>query len=190
MIVELDTDILDKVGDLTLGQLVFITLVLDENQNNHQDVSQLISLVSDDDIQALVNRDLLTIEECADSKVYKHTQKLTDLLSFSKSMFDEFYEEFPAIVYRPDGLRSFLRTNMNRCRKLYGQIVGKSRAKHEHIMECLREEIRQKHMTNKMGYMKTMWRWLTNNEWEMIEEQVKYKDVINPNENSYGTDIL
>ena len=29
-------------------------------------------------------------------------------------------------------------------------------------------------MTGKLSYMKTMWKWLTQREWEVIEEQMQY----------------
>lgn len=87
-------------------------------------------------------------------------------------MFDEFYEVFPVYVIRPDGTKGFLRANVNKCRKEYNRIIGKSKAMHEHIMACLRYEIDNKMQTGKIGYMKTMWKWLTQHEWECYEEQM------------------
>lgn len=192
MILELDISILDKIEDLTLGQLVFLSLVLNESQNNYQSVSQLISRVEEAEIQDLIDRELLSVEIIADSKVYKKTDKLEQLLETSKSMFDEFYELFPAIIVRPDGLKGYLRTNMHKCRKLYNQIIGGSKAKHQHIVSCLRTEISQRMRTNRLGYMKTMWRWLTNQEWEVIEEQMKDEQgsLVHREIETYGTTIL
>lgn len=103
-------------------------------------------------------------------------------------MFDMFYDQFPVYVMRPDGTKGFLRANVNKCRKEYNRIVGKSKAMHEHIMDCLKYEIDERMRTGKIGYMKTMWKWLTQHEWETIEEQMK---VETPNQNyyNYGTDI-
>ena len=89
--------------------------------------------------------------------------------------FDEFYEVFPVYVTRPDGTKGFLRSNLNKCRKEYNRIVGKSRAMHEHLLNCLNWEINNKMMTGKLGYMKTMWKWLTQQEWESLEEQMQYE---------------
>ena len=38
MILELDTTLLNMFNELSINQLVFLTLVLNENQNNNQDV--------------------------------------------------------------------------------------------------------------------------------------------------------
>ena len=38
MILELDTTLLDIFGEISINQLVFLTLVLNDNQSNNQDV--------------------------------------------------------------------------------------------------------------------------------------------------------
>lgn len=190
MILELDISLLDKIEELSLGQLVFLNLVLNENQPKNQSVSQLLSLVSETEIQDLIDRQLLSVEHIDSNMVYNKTDLLDKLLKMEKSQFDEFYDLFPAIVHRPDGLKGYLRTNVNKCRKLYGQIVGQSKAKHEHIMACLKTEITHKTLTGKLGYMKTMWRWLCNSEWEATEEQMKDEANNTVIPNSYGTAVL
>ena len=88
---------------------------------------------------------------------------------------------------RPDGTKGFLRSNINKCRKEYNRTVGKSKAMHEHIMNCLRKEIDDKMMTGKLGYMKTMWKWITQHEWEAIEEQMYNEPVTS---DAYGTSCI
>jgi hypothetical protein len=58
---------------------------------------------------------------------------------------------------------------------------------HEHVMNCLRKEIDDKMMTGKLGYMKTMWKWITQHEWEVIEEQMYNEPV---NSDTYGTSCI
>ena len=41
-------------------------------------------------------------------------------------------------------------------------------------------------ITGKIGYMKTMWKWLTQNEWEVIEEQMSYESEIPVSYGEYG----
>lgn len=190
MILELDISLLDKIGDLSLGQLVFLNLVLNDNQTNHQNVSQLLSLVSETEIQDLIDRELLSIEINDSNKIYSKTDTLDQILGFKQTKFDEFYDLFPAIVQRPDGLRGYLRTNSSKCRKLYNQIIGGSIAKHEHIVGCLKTEITNKTLTGKLGYMKTMWRWLCNQEWEVTEEQMKDESNNIVTIETYGTTVL
>ncbi len=180
MILELDTSLLDRL-DISINQLVFITLVLNDIKKVNQDIQKLLSLINEEEIQELISQGLLSIHYDGDTKVIEKTDKLTQLIKEDKSFFDYFYDEFPVYVTRPDGTKGFLRSNISKCRKEYNRIVGKSKAMHEHIMECLRYEVNNKAITGQLGYMKTMWKWLTQHEWETIEEQMKYM------EEEYGT---
>ena len=40
-------------------------------------------------------------------------------------------------------------------------------------------------ITGKLGYFKTMWKWLTQQEWEVIEEQLQYEQGNNPVNNEF-----
>lgn len=188
MILEIDTSILDRIPNLSINQLVFLTLVLSDIKVINQDIQKLLSLVNEEEIHELELQGLIlvTLDESG-SQVISKTEKLASLLKEDKTMFDEFYDQFPVYVTRPDGTKGFLRSNINKCRKEYNRIIGKSKAMHEHIMNCLRYEIDNKMQTGKMGYMKTMWKWLTQHEWETIEEQMKLEEPIDYN---YGTDIF
>ena len=188
MILEIDTSILDRIPNLSINQLVFLTLVLSDIKVINQDIQKLLSLVNEEEIHELELQGLILITlDKSGSQVISKTEKLASLLKEDKTMFDEFYDQFPVYVTRPDGTKGFLRSNINKCRKEYNHIVGKSKAMHEHIMNCLRYEIDNKMQTGKMGYMKTMWKWLTQHEWETIEEQMKLEEPVVYN---YGTDIF
>lgn len=185
MILELDTSLLETLN-ISINQLVFISLVSNENQKNHQDILKLLSRVKEEEIQELVQRNIIIKEYRNNAVLYQLSDKVINALKQKQdNMFDEFYEAFPIYVIRPDGTKGFLRANVNKCRKEYNRIVGKSRAMHEHIMNCLQYELDDKIRTGKMSYMKTMWKWLTQHEWECYEEQLKIKE-----EDSYGTDII
>lgn len=184
MILELDTSLL-KTLNISINQLLFISLILNENQKDHQDIQELLSRVNEEEIQDLINRNLVIIEYYSNGIKYQLTDTALSTIKKPDTMFDEFYETFPVYVIRPDGTKGFLRANVNKCRKEYNRIIGKSRAMHEHIMQCLRYEIDDKMRTGKLSYMKTMWKWLTQHEWECYEEQLKIKE-----EDQYGTNIL
>lgn len=189
MILEIDTSILDRIPNLSINQLVFLTLVLSDIKTINQDIQKLLSLVNEEEKQELVSQGLITITNNSDgSQVISKTEKLSDLLKEDRTMFDEFYDLFPVYVIRPDGTKGFLRANINKCRKEYNRIIGKSKAMHEHIMNCLKYEIEDKMSTGKLGYMKTMWKWLTQHEWETYEEQMKVEEPI-IEFNNYGTEI-
>ena len=188
MILEIDTSILDRIPTLSINQLVFLTLVLNDIKTINQDIQRLLSLVNEEEIQELETQGLISIQYDRDTQVISKTEKLEELLKEDKAMFDMFYDQFPVYVMRPDGTKGFLRANINKCRKEYNRIIGKSKAMHEHLLKCLQYEIEDKMRTGKIGYMKTMWKWLTQHEWETIEEQMK---VESPNQDyyNYGTDI-
>ena len=187
MILELDTSLLSRY-DLSLNQLVFTSLVLNENQTNNQDIHELLSRVNEEEILNLVQRGIIVVTTSDDEQIYSPSKELLEFTKKGKdSMFDEFYEVFPVYVIRPDGTKGFLRANINKCRKEYNRIIGKSLAMHEHIMNCLKYEIDDKMRTGKIGYMKTMWKWLTQHEWECYEEEITEQPTT---ENLYGTGVF
>ena len=187
MILELDTSLLNKFN-ISINQLVFIGLVLNENQTNNQDIQELLSRVNEEEIQDLIQRNIVVVTTSDNNKIYSPSKELIEFIKKDKdNMFDQFYEVFPVYVIRPDGTKGFLRSNVNKCRKQYNSIVGKSKAMHDHIMACLRFEIEDKMSTGKIGYMKTMWKWLTQHEWECYEEQMQEsKNIID----GYGNSLL
>ena len=186
MILEIDTSLLEKLEDPSIDQLVFLTIVSNDNiKVNNQDIQRLLSLVNEEEIRKLISQGLIIVTTKGDgNQVVEKTSKLDELFKEDKSMFDMFYDQFPVYVTRPDGTKGFLRSNINKCRKEYNRIVGKSKAMHKHIMNCLRFEVENKTLTGKLGYMKTMWKWLTQHEWETVEEQMKVE------EQEYGNDII
>ena len=58
MILELDTSLLETLN-ISINQLVFISLVLNENQNKHQDILKLLSRVKEEEIQDLIQRNIV-----------------------------------------------------------------------------------------------------------------------------------
>lgn len=188
MILEIDTSILDRIPELSINQLVFISLVLNDNQIKSQDIHKLLSRVNEEDIQGLIQRNVITETVSDGNKIYSPSEELlTQLKKDEQSMFDEFYETFPVYVTRPDGTKGYLRSNINKCRKEYNRIIGKSKAMHEHIMDCLKFEIDDKIRTGKIGYMKTMWKWITQHEWESYEDQMQEQQQ---NQDIYGGTVI
>ena len=187
MIIELNTKLLNMKEAININQLVFLSMILDKNQKNNQDVCKLVSLISDEEISYLVQQDLITSIERGDFITYEASEKLKSFMKPTKEYFDLFYEIYPVYVLRPDGSKSYLRANVNKCRSLFNSTCGKSSAYAEHIIDCLNFEISKKMKEGKLGYMKTMWRWLVDHQWEETEEEMN--DVATKT-NSYGTDIL
>ena len=58
----------------------------------------------------------------------------------------------------------------------------------EHINDCLRFEVDKKMKSGKISYMKTMWRWLVDHQWEESEEEMQDNSKIE--ESTYGTELI
>ena len=78
MILQIDTNLLKKINNISLNQLLFLNLVLNYNQKNHQDVAAIVSQVSNNEIQDLISNGYI---ESDHSKIltYKATHKLLSL---------------------------------------------------------------------------------------------------------------
>lgn len=188
MIIEVNTKILDIEKQINANQLLFLSIVLDKNQPKYQDVRKIVSLISDEEIQYLVNQGLITSIERGNSITYVATDEFKNKLMTDKSYFDLFYDIYPVYVMRPDGSKSYLRANINKCRNLFNAKVGQSSAMAEHIINCLKFEIDKKMREGKISYMMTMWNWLSRNQWEVSEEEMQ--DIEQKADQSYGTELI
>lgn len=189
MIIEVETKLLDVAPNINLNQLLFLSMILNKNQIPNQDVRKIVSLISDDEISYLVSQGLITMIENGESKIYQETDLLKEKIAPDKDYFDLFYEIYPVYVLRPDGSKNYLRANVNKCRHFFDNVTGRSTAMKEHLIKCLEFEIDKKTKTGKLGYMKTMWRWLIDHQWEETEEEMSDTSDTN-NVNSYGTELL
>lgn len=184
MIVEIDTHLLEQLEGISLNQLVFLSLVIN-NQPNQSKLQSLFSLMNSNEIQETI--DIGYIEKATDGS-YSPTNQLIDKIGKEKDLFQQFYDAYPVYVIRPDNTKDYLRANVNKCRKVYNQIIGKSKAQHEHILNCLYHDIDTKATTGKLCYMKRMWQWLTSREWESVEQSLT-DTTTQTTEITYGTDI-
>lgn len=189
MIIELNTKLLNLSEQININQLVFLSMVLDKNQKTYnQDVRKIVSLISDEDVSYLIKQNLITSIERGEFVTYLPTEKLKEAILPSKSYFDQFYNMYPIYVMRPDGNKSYLRANKNKCRNLYNTYIKNNESVAEHINKCLSYEIAKKTKEGKISYMKTMWRWLVDHQWEESEEEMK--DNANITINTYGTELI
>ena len=110
MILELDTSLLNKYN-ISINQLVFISLVLNDNQPNNQDIQELLSRVNEEEIQELIQRNIVVVNISDNNQIYSPSEELLKSIKKDReSMFNEFYEVFPVYVLRPDGTKGFLKT--------------------------------------------------------------------------------
>jgi hypothetical protein len=187
MIIEVNTKLMDLPEQININQLVFLSMVLDKNQKFDQNVYKIVSLISDDEISYLINQGLITSKTKGESITYQPSERLIAFVTPEKGYFDLFYDMYPVYVNRPDGSKSYLRANIHKCRHLYETYVGHSQTMAEHINNCLQYEISKKMREGKLSYMKTMWRWLVDHQWE--ESEIEMQQESN-NVNSYGTELI
>ena len=188
MIIEVNTKLLDMEEQINSNQLLFLSIVLDKNQPKYQDVCKIVSLISGEEISYLVDQGLITSIERGNSITYQATEKLREAVSLDKSYFDLFYDMYPVYVTRPDGSKSYLRANINKCRALFNKYIGNSEAMAEYLIKCLDFEISKKMREGKLSYMKTMWRWLVDHQWE--ETEAEMQDVETQTASTYGTELI
>lgn len=188
MIIEVNTKLLDAFPELNSNQLLFLSIVLDKNQPKYQDIQKVIGLVTDEDIQYLIDNLLIDSMEREDSRTYIPTDKLKEAITPSKDYFDLFYDMYPVYVMRKDGTKCYLRANVNKCRHFFNTKCGKSSAMAEHIIRCLDYEISKRIREGSLSYMMTMWNWLTRSQWEAVEEEMQ--DTSKQQTNMYGTELI
>ena len=90
MIIEIDTKVLDVFPGLNSNQLIFLGMVLGKNQPKYQDVRNVLSLISEDDISYLISQELVTAIESGESITYQPTDKLISAVKPKKDYFDDY----------------------------------------------------------------------------------------------------
>lgn len=112
-----------------------------------------------------------TIGNIVEIKDITLTNNFKKLISF-EDPFLELYNKFPVKVIRPNGKEDLLRISKNKCKIKYEKILKNNPLIHDHILECLDVEIKDKKSTSSMGYFKRLYNWLENKEWEKYEDKL------------------
>lgn len=102
--------------------------------------------------------------------------------------FDELVENYPIKVFRPDGTKDYLRSDLNRCRKNYKKIAP-SRKKHQRVLKALEFEKKVREMEDSWKYMKKLPKWLSSEEWKVFEERMKDEQEKDGEQLGYGQDL-
>ena len=195
MIVDVNTDFLIN-NKVTANQYLLLSLLLADKQSILKDYF-LINNVSVDQI----NADIAQLQEKGflegnvtglyDLSRIRPTFKLRTLFS-ADDLFREFLMTFPLKVTRTDGTTDYLRTDQSKARVLYLANTRGKKSIHDHILKCLKHEIKYRESNGSMKFMKRMTSWLSSQEWESFEDQIDdlgnitFKD----NELGYGTELI
>jgi hypothetical protein len=103
--------------------------------------------------------------------------------------FIELFETYPNKVMRPNGVIDYLRKDKRMCKDIYSIITKDDRSVHEHIMKCLRYELKYRERNNALQWMKRLSKWLSGREWENFEDQVDDRSLQQTPGNDYGTKL-
>lgn len=143
--------------------------------------------IFNEDLKKLSELSLLTYDS---SNVYNY-KAIVVTPSFMKRVakydfFDELYTAYPTKISRPDGSVDYLRKDRHYCEQVYSIITKSNPDIHDHIMRCLRAELKQREASGTINYMKRLSNWITKREWE------NYADIVDNNtelkeDNTYGT---
>lgn len=185
MLIELDLDEAKSLK-LTINQFLLIKLLVDK-----LDIKSLLDVIpiSENDINVLVAKNILTKESLGrDITEIELTESILEEIK-PVDFFMEFYNMYPVSVVRTDNRRDYLRADISRCRRYYEKLVGKSKSKHEYMLDCLRFELEFRRKNNSMGFMKRMSKWFMSEEWLMYEEFLKEQEIPKEIIHQYGTDV-
>lgn len=186
MIVTIDTDKMFKLG-ITPDEYTFLQLIQNKALTSARKLVDKVPTLTYSTLEKLTQKRLIHHSQEPGAVVPIDVSKVIVRSTFTgevnkDDLFEEFLLEFPGKIIRPDGSHDYLKTDLNKSRKLYGTLVKKDEALHKQIMECLRLEVATRTRTGKLGYMKRLYKWLTTDEWRVWQSVLQESNV--------GTDEL
>ena len=167
MIIEINTNILKDLG-ITADDFLYLYLL---HATSHELISELTLKPN---LEALQTKGLIKLGEEPQDHVVRQAFLNTFQDSFDR-MWSELLSHFPLKVYNQGHMRvlrakdAFAKNNEKALRK-YHKIVGKDKAKHDHIVKCLQNELELRKSTNTLGYMQMLTTWMNNHTWEQYED--------------------
>ena len=167
MLIEINTDILKKFG-ISADDFLYLYLL---HAKSYELVLELSLRPNPEDLQT---KGLIKLGE----EPQDHVVRQAFLDSFQDSfdrMWSELLSHFPLKVYNQGHMRvlrakdAFAKNNDKALRKYY-KVVGTDKAKHDHIVQCLKNELELRKSTNTLGYMQMLTTWMNNHTWEQYED--------------------
>ncbi len=195
MLLQVDVESLIK-NRVTIDQFLITQLIFEKNYDL---LSKYLELYSIEDLKSLfINLVRVGLVDNYNGINEFDINKLVVKPSFSKVLaqgdfFDELVQVYPASVIRPDGVKDYLRTDLNRCRKIYAKITGGKHIIHQNILECLQFEIALRRKERNLGYLKRLPKWLVSEEWKIYEQRIKDEGfealIMREEDLGYGTNL-
>lgn len=196
MLLQVDVESLIK-NRVTIDQFLVTQLIFEKNTTL---LNKYLELYSKDDLKRLfINLVRVGLVDDYNTSDEFDINKLIVKPSFTKVLaqgdfFDELVQVYPVSVIRPDGVKDYLRTDLNRCRKAYARITSNKLVIHQNILECLRFEIALRRKENNIGYFKRLPKWLASEEWKIYEQRIKDEgfealNMLGEEDLGYGTNL-
>lgn len=178
MIVTIDVEKMFKLG-ITPDEYTLLQLIQNRAFVTARKLLQKVPTLTSSTLDKLVEKRLIHNSNSKGEMDVSHIMLRNKFLGEvnKDDFFEELLLEFPGMVVRPDGTKDYLKTDLNKSRKLYSQLIKKDEVLHKQIMECLRYEVRERNRTNKLGYMKRLHKWLHSEEWKSWQQQLIYEDT-------------
>jgi hypothetical protein len=179
MIVTIDTDKIFKLG-LTPDEYTLLQLIHNKGYLSAKKLVQKTPTLTSSTLDKLVAKKLIHYTGVLPGVIDPDHIILRNSFigeTTKDDQFDELLRVYPSTVLRPDGQQDYLKTNLINCRKLYNQLIKKDEVLHKQIMECLKFEVRDRINTNKMGYMKRLYKWLSTEEWRAYLDRLTESTV-------------
>lgn len=191
MIVTIDTEKMFKLG-ITPDEYTLLQLIQSRGLVSARKLVQMTPSLTPATLERLVEKRLIhNLNLIGEMDVSRIMLRNTFIGEAKKDdLFDELLQEYPSKVTRPDGSTDWLKTDLTRCRKQYTLLVKKDEVLHKHIMACLRFELSERRMTNKMLFMKRLPKWLATEEWKVWEQQLNESPVTETTQLGYGLKLI
>jgi len=192
MLITFDTDSLNNLK-LTAEDYTWLLIIADNKQGLLKKYVQDMAITDIEiynKLRHLGDIGLVELVSGDSSNVlnWQATKKAKELL-YGDDLFKIFLNEFPQSVTRTDGTTDFLRTDISNAEIAYRSYIGRSVDKHEHILKCLKAEIKHRTENGSMPYMKRILSWITNKSWQSYEDSLD--SILTTNKDlGYGTTLI
>lgn len=191
MLITFDTKLLID-NKLDAHRFVLLQLIHEKEYDLMEDYITNVNKRTEfsDDITELITLEFLLSSRRGmyDYQNLQTTNKFVKLIT-KGDMFQELIQHYPKSVTRTDGRVDYLLTDLPKANSIYVKLTQNNRTLHEHIISCLKEEVEERELTNRMAYMRRLPRWISERGWESYKDRVRDLESVNGNSLGYGSTI-
>ena len=192
MIIEVNTDYLIQ-SKLTANQYVMLNLLFEGKLNSFE--YYLLTYDATEDLKDLQSKGYLLnySEDIQVNDLIISRDKVLKLFGYEESLFWEIFGTYPIKVSNGSGGTRALRPTSHKSaltkkmQKKYEKKV-KTKAKHEHIMRCLKAEMWMRKKSNSLQYMQQLDVYLNQESWYNYEYLLEMSNE--QKTNNYGQELI